>query len=103
MVHLSLLLIVSLHAARHALTHAYHVTCDVIAIMATAASFVNEVVFHCVGVVVAMVIGVVSYVLLCAFLFVHATCTVAMTMKRSERRKRYFRRILKVATYVGFV
>merc|ERR1712168_1734166 len=102
-VHLALMVVVTLHAARSALMYIAHVTSDVIAVIATAASFVNEVLFHCLGVAVAMVIGVVSYALLCVFLFAHASRTVVVTLKRSERRKRYVRRILKVATYVGFV
>merc|ERR1712168_724310 len=102
-VHFSILIFLSCKVARKVLTDAINLATDVVLVLKSISFVVTEVSFHCLGMFVAMVIAVFSYAFIFSVLCAHAMYTVAMVMKRSKRRKRYFRRLIKVVTYVGFV
>merc|ERR1712189_160415 len=81
----------------------HKVTSHIIVILVPIVSLGTEVLFHCLGVAVALPIALISYTFIFSLLCCHALYTVGKRLKQSKRRKRYFRRLLKVVTYVGFV
>ena len=103
LLHFLVLIFFAIGTVINILYAAKHIPADISSALTTSVSLATEVLFHCLGFAVAMVIAVISYTILLMTLCGHAVYTVALRLKRSKRRKRYFRRVLKVVTYVGFV
>ena len=101
--HQAILIVLSLRALRHVINDVTKRTHDVINKMAPAVLLTTEVFFHCLGVVVAMGLAVLSQMFMISLLSCHLVWTVAVRLKQSRRRKRYLRRVVKVTACVGFV
>lgn len=99
--HLSLLLLLSIHAIKNIFVYINNRRNDNVDVVKSTFPLFIEILFHCLGIAVAMAIGAISYSLLSLTLLVYATCTVVMALKQNEGRKIYLRRVLKTCACLG--
>merc|ERR1712189_138659 len=96
LVHFAILIFLSCRVMHKVTTH-------IIPVSVSIGSLATEILFHCLGVAIAFPMALISYAFIFSLLCGHTMYTVGKRLKQSKRRKRYFRRLLKVVGYVGFV
>jgi len=101
--YISLLFVLLVYATYNVIVFVVKHRSEIAGFIRLTVSLSNELLFHGLGLVVAVALGILTYSLLLMVLFVHGMFTTAVQLKRSKRRKRYFRRTLKVISVVTFI
>ena len=103
LIHFSILIFFAYQVALKVLANAMDIIEDSLFILQLIFCSATEVFFNYMGTFIAMVIAAMRYVVLFFVLCGRAVYTLVMVLKQTQQRKMYFRRLIKLVTFVAFV